>query len=39
MRRVSLEYLEPGMKIGRTIYSTDGRPLLVAGMVLNTHYY
>lgn len=38
MRRVSLEYLEPGMKIGRTIYSTDGRPLLVAGMVLNTHY-
>ncbi|NLW45662.1 MAG: HD-GYP domain-containing protein [Syntrophomonadaceae bacterium] len=38
MRRVSLEYLEPGMKIGRTIYSADGRPLLVAGMVLNSHY-
>lgn len=38
MRRVSLEYLEPGMKIGRTIYSSDGRPLLVAGMVLNSNY-
>lgn len=38
MRRVSLEYLEPGMKVGRTIYNTDGRPLLVSGMVLNDSY-
>ncbi|MGI6551427.1 MAG: HD-GYP domain-containing protein [Syntrophomonadales bacterium] len=38
MRRVSLEYVEPGMKVGRTIYSTEGRPLLVSGMVLNENY-
>ncbi|MGE5543820.1 MAG: HD-GYP domain-containing protein [Bacillota bacterium] len=38
MRRVSLEYLKTGMKVGRTIYNTDGRPLLVSGMVLNEKY-
>lgn len=38
MRRVSLEYLEQGMKVGRTIYNIDGRPLLVSGMVLNDKY-
>jgi HD-GYP domain-containing protein (c-di-GMP phosphodiesterase class II) len=26
------------MKVGRTIYSTEGRPLLVSGMVLNENY-
>ena len=38
MRRVSLEFLEPGMKVGRTIYNVEGRPLLVSGMVLNDNY-
>ncbi len=38
MRRVSLEFVEPGMKVGRTIYNVDGRPLLVSGMVLNENY-
>lgn len=38
MRRVSLEFVEPGMKIGRTIYDIEGRPLLVSGMVLNDNY-
>ncbi|NLB18760.1 MAG: HD-GYP domain-containing protein, partial [Syntrophomonadaceae bacterium] len=38
MRRVSLEYIEPGMVVGRSIYNSEGRPLLGVGMVLNEKY-
>lgn len=38
MRRISLQYLKPGMKIARTIHSSDGRILLAAGVVLNEKY-
>lgn len=38
MRRVSLEFIEPGMVVGRSIYNSEGRPLLGVGMVLNEKY-
>ena len=38
MRRVSLEFIESGMVVGRSIYNSEGRPLLGVGMVLNEQY-
>lgn len=38
MRRVSLERLKEGMKLGRTIYSSEGKVLLAAGQDINERY-
>ncbi len=38
MRRVSLERLKEGMKLGRTIYSSEGKVLLAAGQEINERY-
>lgn len=38
MRRVSLERLKDGMKLGRTIYSSEGKVLLAAGQEINERY-
>ncbi|MGE5396122.1 MAG: HD-GYP domain-containing protein [Chitinophagales bacterium] len=38
MRRVSLESVQPGMIVARTIYSSEGRVLLTAGMELSEKY-
>jgi len=38
MRTVAIEDLKPGMTLGYTIYSSDGRVLLRAGVVLNDNY-
>lgn len=38
MRRVSLERLKDGMKLGRTIYSSEGKVLLAAGQEITERY-
>ncbi|MGE5421622.1 MAG: HD-GYP domain-containing protein [Ignavibacteriales bacterium] len=38
MRRISLQFLKPGMKVARTILTADGRVLLAAGVLLNGKY-
>ncbi|MDD2585012.1 MAG: HD-GYP domain-containing protein [Syntrophomonadaceae bacterium] len=38
MRRLRLEELETGMIVGRSIYSSDSRILLAAGVMLNNNY-
>lgn len=38
MRPIELEYLNPGMKIAKTIYDDNGRVLLNTGAVLNNRY-
>ncbi|MGE5405764.1 MAG: HD-GYP domain-containing protein [Candidatus Saccharibacteria bacterium] len=35
MRRISVNSLQPGMVVGRTIFDNDGRALLSAGITLN----
>ena len=34
MLRMALEYLKPGMQLGRDIYGADGRVILAAGATL-----
>ena len=38
MRRVSTRYLQPGMTVARTIYSSNGKVLLAAGMRITPKY-
>ncbi len=38
MRRINIDDLKPDMILARSIYSSDGRILLNAGMVLNEQY-
>lgn len=38
MQRLSVEELEPGMLVGRTIVNSEGRPLLVKNTMLTEHY-
>jgi HD-GYP domain-containing protein (c-di-GMP phosphodiesterase class II) len=38
LRRVLLDRMEPGMKLGRTIYTPDGRVLLGEGVLLKASY-
>ncbi|MDH7478748.1 MAG: HD-GYP domain-containing protein [Syntrophomonadaceae bacterium] len=38
MRRISIEYAEPGMVNARSIYNSEGRVLLAAGVALNQFY-
>ena len=38
MRRVSIRYLQPGMTVARTIYSSSGKVLLAAGMRITPKY-
>ncbi|NLU49682.1 MAG: HD-GYP domain-containing protein [Syntrophomonadaceae bacterium] len=38
MQRMSIEELEPGMLVGRTIVSSEGKPLLVKNTVLTEQY-
>lgn len=38
MQRVPLSQVRPGMRVGRAIYSADGRVLLNAGVVLRESY-
>ncbi|MEN6326652.1 MAG: HD-GYP domain-containing protein [Syntrophomonas sp.] len=38
MRRISIQDLQPGMIVARAIYSSDGRILLHADMILNETY-
>lgn len=38
MLRIALEYLRPGMMLGRDIYGTDSRIILAAGVTLNEKY-
>lgn len=38
VRRVLIENLKPDMELARTIFNSDGRILLHAGMILTEHY-
>lgn len=38
MRRLSLELVKPGMKVGRAIRNSNGQILLNAGVILNKKY-
>ncbi|SHK23855.1 HD-GYP domain-containing protein [Desulforamulus aeronauticus] len=38
MRRVSIDNLKPGMKVGRAIQNSNGHTLLHAGVILNDKY-
>ncbi|NSW83268.1 MAG: HD-GYP domain-containing protein [Syntrophothermus sp.] len=38
MQRLSIEELEPGMLVGRTIVNSEGKPLLVKNTALTEHY-
>ena len=38
MRRVSLDVVKPGMKVGRAITNSNGQVLLNAGVILNEKY-
>ncbi len=38
MRKIGVSYLKPEMLLARSIYNTDGRVLLRAGVSLNTNY-
>ena len=38
MRRVSIDNLKPGMKVGRAIQNSSGHTLLNAGVILNDKY-
>jgi len=38
MRRVSTKYLQPGMKIARNVYNSNGKVLLAAGMIITQGY-
>ena len=38
MRRVSIDVVKPGMKVGRAIRNSNGQVLLNAGIVLNEKY-
>lgn len=38
MRRIPIEYAEPGMVNARSIYNSEGRALLAAGVALNEFY-
>jgi putative nucleotidyltransferase with HDIG domain len=38
MLRLALEYLQPGMQVGREIYGEDGRVILAAGATLTEKY-
>lgn len=38
MRRVQLENLESGMRLGKTIFTSDGRVLLTSGMELKSNF-
>lgn len=38
MRVISIEQIQPGMKLGKTIYGAQGQRLLVTGAELKPHY-
>ncbi|SHE90771.1 HD-GYP domain-containing protein [Desulforamulus putei] len=38
MRRVSLQHVKPGMKVGRPVFNSNGQVLLNAGVILNERY-
>ncbi|MBC7343394.1 MAG: HD-GYP domain-containing protein [Clostridia bacterium] len=38
MRKMPVQFLQPGMRVGRAIYSADGRVLLNAGVVLRPRF-
>jgi len=38
MRRINIRYLQPGMTVARTIYSSSGKVLLAAGMKITPKY-
>ncbi|GAB6158850.1 HD-GYP domain-containing protein [Desulfotomaculum varum] len=38
MRRVSLQHVKPGMKVGRPVLNSNGQVLLNAGVILNERY-
>ncbi|NLK52664.1 MAG: HD-GYP domain-containing protein [Syntrophomonadaceae bacterium] len=38
MRRVNLEFIEPGMKLAKSIYNSDGRVMLGKGVIINKYY-
>lgn len=38
MRVVSIDHVQPGMEIGRTIYGAGGEVLLAAGVTLNAKF-
>ncbi len=38
MRRVNLDFLEPGMLIAQPVYNSDGRLLLASGLTLTENY-
>lgn len=38
MRRFSTRYLQPGMTVARTIYNSNGKVLLAAGIIINSKY-
>lgn len=38
MRRLSIDLVRPGMKVGRSIYNSNGQVLLNAGVVLTRRY-
>jgi HD-GYP domain-containing protein (c-di-GMP phosphodiesterase class II) len=38
MRRISIDYAEPGMVVARNVFNSDGKVLLAAGMTLKQSY-
>jgi len=38
LRRVAVDFLWPGMKVGRSVYDSRGRLLVAAGTVLSRGY-